>query len=226
MKKIMFLGFLPKDTVVDCFIKEHRLWLCPSMSSVLGKKKIEGEEEAVWLVILEKKEWQIIFGNRCKIFITERWENTVGPNTIESSDSWKYVWPEFYKSLEISLGCRCSCHLNVFALKYLFPSYQDSNDFQFTGESLPVEDPHFQLLAFPQDLILSKNKYCKVTWHQEQFGCHRGKWTYCKGSLLTAEIIWRRMLILCYTFTWSDSKRAGEGSQVTSFRCAGDSLWQ
>lgn len=54
-KKNMFLGFLPNDTVLDCSIKEHRFWPTPSTFSQSWEKKIEVEEEAVWLVILEKE---------------------------------------------------------------------------------------------------------------------------------------------------------------------------
>lgn len=210
-----------RDTVVYCSIKEHMFLPSPSSTpSVLGKKD-EVKEDTAWLVILEKEvsnnSWEPLK------FLLLRNKKTVGANTVESSDFLKYAWPEFYKSLQISLGCRCSCHLKVFSLKHLFSSYQYSNDFQFMGGGLPVEDSYFHLLGFPQDLILSKNKYCKVALHQEESVCHRGKWADRKGSM-AAEVIWRRMLLLCCTFTWSDLKRAGEGSQVTSFCCAGDIL--
>lgn len=50
------------------------------------------------------------------------------------------------------------------------------------GKALLVEDSDFHLLAFPQDLILSKNKYWMVALHQK-FECHRGKWADSTGSM-------------------------------------------
>lgn len=53
----VFLGFLHKDTAVDCSINEHRFWPRPFSSTVLKEKskQIEVEEKAVWLVILGKE---------------------------------------------------------------------------------------------------------------------------------------------------------------------------
>ena len=89
MKKNTFLGFLPKDTVVDCSIRKHRFWPSPSStSSQSWEKKNETQEDTAWLVILEKEvsnnSWEPL-----KFLLRDK--KTVGANTVESSDSLKYV---------------------------------------------------------------------------------------------------------------------------------------
>lgn len=98
MKKNMFLGFLPKNTIVDCSTKEHRFLPCPSSTpSVLGKKN-KAEEDTISLAILEKEVSNTSWQPLNFLLLTDK--KTVGENSIENSDSLKYVWSEFSKSLQ------------------------------------------------------------------------------------------------------------------------------
>lgn len=54
----------------------------------------------------------------------------------------------------------------------------------------------------------------------------KGKIRRSKGSMADCWDYMEKVLIMYYTFTWSDLKRAGEGQQVTPIPHAGDTLWK
>lgn len=85
--KNMFLEFLPKNTVVDCSIKENRLWSnLSSTASESWSEKNETEEYIAWVITFEKelsiKSWEAL-----KFLL--RGKKSVGANTVESSNSSK-----------------------------------------------------------------------------------------------------------------------------------------
>lgn len=94
----MFLGFLPKDTLIDYLIKEHTFWPSPSASSESWGKKWSRKVYGLLIILgieVSNHSWEPLK------FLLLRDKKTVGANTVESSDSLKCVWPEFYKSLRI-----------------------------------------------------------------------------------------------------------------------------